>query len=198
MFSGIVESTQELIKFEKIQESLRIWLQRPEQFNDLKAGDSICVNGVCLTVEVFDAQSIQFTMGKETLYILGDLEKSFLAGHSFNLERSLRFGDRIHGHLVSGHAHSMGLVKHSQNTGVGWDLRVEVSKSVLKYIWPKSGITLNGVSLTVNSIDNNMVSVHLIPETVERTNLSQFLEGEHLCVEPDYLAVGWMEIKSRE
>lgn len=193
MFSGIVESVQPLLKVRKGQGQLvRFDLKKPSEFNDLKIGDSIAVNGICLTVEAFSDQEITFALAAETLKILGETEDSAekLIGKYFNLERSMKFGDRIHGHLVTGHVDSLGKVVRSDKVGENLFLDVEVQESIAPFIWRKGSITLNGVSLTINEIAGNVLSVCLIPETIKRTNLGHYKLGEFLNVEPDYFAKG--------
>ncbi len=218
MFSGIVESVQPILSAEKsfansssqaspkhgeassIEESfvIRIQVQRPTDFDDIKLGDSIANDGVCLTVEAFDVNWIQFALAAETLQVLQ--WNSFLRnpqaliGRKLNLERSMRLGDRIHGHLVTGHVDSLGQVVRSEAQGENWFLDVQVSASVLPFVWRKGCVTLNGVNLTVNQValaadkQSAVVSVCLIPETIKRTNLTFLSVGDRLNVELDYFA----------
>lgn len=187
MFSGIVESVQPIINVEAAVGVVRIQVQKPQEFDDLKIGDSVSTNGVCLTVEKFDQKQITFALAAETLQIL-ELKADTLRGQKVNLERSLKFGDRIHGHLVTGHVDSLGVVKHSRGEGESWFLDVEVQDSILPYLWKKGSITLHGVSLTVNDVQGNKVSVCLIPETLKRTNLGDLKIGDRINIEPDYMA----------
>lgn len=223
MFSGIVESVQPILFAEKsfvnssVQASpnhgevstqqsqqssesfvIRIQVQRPTDFDDIKLGDSIANDGVCLTVEAFSANWIQFALAAETIHVLQ--WNSFLQnphaliGRNLNLERSMRLGDRIHGHLVTGHVDSLGQVVRSEAQGENWFLDVQVVSSVLPFVWRKGCITLNGVNLTVNQVvpavdkQSAVVSVCLIPETIKRTNLTFLRVGDKLNVEPDYFA----------
>lgn len=191
MFSGIVESVQPILSIQKGNGLLiRANIQKPTEFNDLKIGDSVATDGVCLTVEQFDDQTVTFALAAETLRVLkwSPENPELLVGRKVNLERSLRFGDRIHGHLVTGHVDSLGLVKKSEGLGENWFLDVEVADSILPFIWKKGSITLNGVSLTVNDVRGTVVSVGLIPETLKRTNLGLLKVGDALNVEPDYMA----------
>ncbi len=191
MFSGIVESVQPILSVQRGSGPLiRINVKKPNDFNDLKNGDSVATDGVCLTVEAFDAETITFALAAETLRVLqwSPENPDFLLGKKLNLERSLRFGDRIHGHLVTGHVDSLGLVKKSEGLGENWFLDISVADSILPFIWKKGSITLNGVSLTVNEIKGAVVSVGLIPETLKRTNLGELKVGGFVNVEPDYMA----------
>lgn len=191
MFSGIVESVQPILSVQKGTGSLiRIKVKKPNEFNDLHIGDSVATDGVCLTVEAFDEQEVSFALAAETLRVLrwAPENPDFLLGKKLNLERSLRFGDRIHGHLVTGHVDSLGTVVRSEGAGENWFLDVQVADSVLPFIWKKGSITLNGVSLTVNEVQGSVVSVGLIPETLKRTNLGELKVGGFVNVEPDYMA----------
>lgn len=191
MFSGIIESLQPVLTVQKGTGALiRVKVQKPEQFDDLKDGDSIATDGVCLTVEGFTNESITFALAAETLKVLcwSPENPEALLGRKFNLERSLRFGDRIHGHLVTGHVDSIGKVSRSEGVGENWFLDIEVMDSILPFVWSKGSITLNGVSLTVNEVKGNTISVGLIPETLKRTNLGELKVGSHVNVEPDYMA----------
>ncbi|MGZ3769391.1 MAG: riboflavin synthase [Bdellovibrio sp.] len=187
MFSGIIESVMPIVSSEELQNAYRIQIKKPTEFDDIKLGDSIACDGVCLTVEAFDNDKITFALAAETIKVLQWNPKSWI-GKKVNLERSLRFGDRIHGHLVTGHVDSLGNVTRASLDGASFFLDVKVQNSVLPYVWKKGSITLNGVSLTVNELSGDIVSVCLIPETLKRTNLGELKVGSLVNVEPDYMA----------
>lgn len=187
MFSGIVESVMPIISSEELVNAYRIKIKKPSDFNDIKLGDSIACDGVCLTVEAFDEQQITFALAAETIKVLEWNPSSWL-GKKVNLERSLRFGDRIHGHLVTGHVDSLGTVTRAELDGESFFLDVKVQDSIWPFVWKKGSVTLNGVSLTVNEIKDHTVSVCLIPETIKRTNLGDLKAGSRVNVEPDYMA----------
>lgn len=187
MFSGIVEATGRCLGIEKVGGNLRIQVTRPPTFDDLKPGDSIAVNGVCLTVEEYSETQIQFALGAETLLVTGWTHAG-LQEQEFNMERSLRLGDRIHGHVVAGHVEGMGTVIETRDLAGSWILRVAVSDNLLPYLWRKGSITIQGVSLTVNSLNQNVVDVCLIPETLSRTNLARLKVGDRVTLEPDWMA----------
>lgn len=191
MFSGIVESVQPILSVQRGTGPLiRVKVKKPSDFSDLKNGDSIATDGVCLTVEAYDPETITFALAAETLRVLqwSPENPDHLLGKKLNLERSLRFGDRIHGHLVTGHVDSLGQVMKSEGLGENWFLDIKVADSVLPFVWLKGSITLNGVSLTVNQVQGSVVSVGLIPETLKRTNLGDLKVGGVVNVEPDYMA----------
>jgi riboflavin synthase len=197
MFSGIVETTTKLIRKEKMNQAERIWLARPASFDDLKIGDSICVNGACLTIEAFDQNEMQFCLGLETLQLL---EKSLSHWQEIplNLERSMKFGDRVHGHLVTGHVDESAKVIASEASGDVWNLIVEASPKLSKYFWQKGSACINGVSLTVNKVENNFLFFCLIPETVKVTNLQYYKKDEFVNLESDYLAKAYIHSQEKK
>ncbi|KYG62016.1 riboflavin synthase [Bdellovibrio bacteriovorus] len=187
MFSGIVESVMPILSSQELDNAYRIQVKKPSEFNDIKLGDSIACDGVCLTVEAFNDEQMTFALAAETIKVLNWNPESWI-GKKMNLERSLRFGDRIHGHLVTGHVDSLGEVLRSDLEGESLFIDVKVKDSILPFVWKKGSITLNGVSLTVNELQDNTVSVCLIPETIKRTNLGELKKGSSVNVEPDYMA----------
>lgn len=200
MFSGIVEAMSPVIHVENQGSTVRLTVVRPVDFNDIQTGDSIANNGVCLTVESFDSQSIQFALGLETLQVTG-WTPSTLQNQFINLERSLRLGDRLHGHMVSGHVETMATLQRLESSSSSWVLEFTVDQLNRQLIWHKGSITLNGVSLTVNRVTPTSVEVCLIPETLERTNLSRLKIGDRVTVEYDLFAkavVNYQENKMAE
>lgn len=187
MFSGIVESVMPIVSSQELPNAYRVQIKKPSEFNDIKLGDSIACDGVCLTVEAFDDSQMTFALAAETIRVLNWNPQSWI-GRVVNLERSLRFGDRIHGHLVTGHVDSLGEVVRADLLGESFFLDIKVQATVLPYVWKKGSVTLNGVSLTVNDLFDDVVSVCLIPETMKRTNLGSLQIGSMVNVEPDYMA----------
>lgn len=187
MFSGIVESVKPILSSQELTNAFRIQIEKPSEFDDIKLGDSIACDGVCLTVEAFDQKQMTFALAAESIRVLQWNPQSWL-GKRVNLERSLRMGDRIHGHLVTGHVDSLGEVRSAELQGESFFLRVRIAESVLPFVWKKGSITLNGVSLTVNELTGSELEVCLIPETLKRTNLGALKVGDKVNVEPDYMA----------
>lgn len=187
MFSGIVESVMPIVSSQELPNAYRIQVKKPSEFNDIKLGDSIACDGVCLTVEAFDESQMTFALAAETIRVLNWNPQSWI-GKVVNLERSLRFGDRIHGHLVTGHVDSLGEVVRADLQGESFFLDIKVQPTILPFVWKKGSVTLNGVSLTVNDLHEDVVSVCLIPETMKRTNLGSLSAGSKVNVEPDYMA----------
>ena len=192
MFSGIVEATSRVLSSKPLDRAVTVYVERPFEFQDLKIGDSIACNGICLTVEGFDEKQIQFTLGAETLCLL-QLNPETLIGQVWNLERSLKFGDRVHGHLVTGHVEALGHVMFSEALGDSWILRVQVPSFLRRYLWAKGSVALHGVSLTVNRFENDEIEVCLIPETLKRTNLRSLSVGSPVNLETDYLAKAYFQ-----
>lgn len=189
MFTGIIEAMAQTLEVHQGEKAIKIRMQKPHSFDDLKEGDSVACNGVCLTVESFDEKTMDFTIGFETLQITGwSLEP--LQNMRWNLERSLKFGDRIHGHLVSGHVDGQVKLINRVEEGECLVLDFELPDVHKKTIWKKSSVTLNGVSLTVNEVTNKSFSVCLIPETLKKTNFSHLKQSEQANIETDYYMKG--------
>ena len=195
MFSGIVETQARIESARAATERglVFIELHRPESFNDVAIGDSICCDGVCLTIDSFTASNLTFALGAETLSVTGWTPEN-LADRSLNVERSLRAMDRVHGHMVSGHVDTTGTVIGCVDLGGSLQLDVVVPELFVRYVWQKGSWAVNGVSLTVNSIVKRggdwIVSHCLIPETLRRTNLSQCRIGDKVNLEVDMMARG--------
>ena len=187
MFSGIIEAKSSILMTQDLDRALRIRVQRPLTFDDIKLGDSVAVNGVCLTIEECTPELLTFTLAAETLKVLRWTQAPWTL-HPVNLERSLRFGDRIHGHLVSGHVDELGEVVKAESFGDSWLLDVSFDSGKSDLIWKKGSITIQGVSLTVNEVKGSILSVCLIPETVKRTNLSEFKVHDFVNLEYDWMA----------
>tara|TARA_B110001454_G_scaffold16046_1_gene14393 strand:- start:41327 stop:42007 length:681 start_codon:yes stop_codon:yes gene_type:complete len=196
MFTGIVESTQKIIYTQDKDHSIVIHITKPDFYNDLRIGDSISVNGVCLTVEDF-SKNLVFTLGFETLKVMG-WNKTNLQDRLVNLERSLRFGDRIHGHLVSGHADGATSVVKREVVGDCLILDFKTPPGFSQYFWKKGSITINGVSLTLNEIYADSFSVCLIPETLKKTNLEKQSLGDLVSFECDYFMKGFLNARKYE
>lgn len=187
MFSGIIEATTRLNSQELSGSVLQIRVSKPAHFDDLQTGDSIAFNGVCLTVEEFTDSEIQFALAAETLKVTGWSPES-IGSAEFNLERSLRVGDRVHGHMVAGHVDAMGEVVRSEDVQGSWFLEVRYPEPLRSLIWKKGSVTINGVSLTVNEISPEIFEVCLIPETLKRTNLGSLGLGDRVTLEADTMA----------
>ena len=183
MFTGIVEAKGLISKKIPSAEGERLQIEVPNGFNkDLKEGASVAVNGVCLTVTEYSNDQISFDVIKETLRVtnLGDLNKN----SEVNMERSLKFGDEVGGHLLSGHI-SCACKANLTNIEGEVEILVDKPENWGQYIHPKGYIALNGVSLTVGKVSDESFSVYLIPETIKSTNLLTVEDGARLNLEID-------------
>ena len=151
---------------------------------DVQLGDSIAVNGVCLTVIHLSATHFEAHVSKETLSVTVGLNQA----HPVNLEKALRLSDRLGGHLVSGHVDGMGEVIKFISLGDCWQLDIRAPHAISKYISIKGSIAVNGVSLTVNSVTGDAFSINLIPHTLENTTLSALKTGSKVNLEVDQIA----------
>ena len=188
MFTGIVEALGKVTKIVNGADSAQLTIESPGFFSDIKLGDSISVNGCCLTAVTNTADSFTVDVMKQTLAItnIGKLAE----GDVVNLEKAMLVTDRLGGHIVQGHVDALAQVA-AINEGADWyEIIVSVPTNYLKYIQPQGSITLNGVSLTVAKLDDakSEVSVWLIPETLKRTNLGQLQVGDQVNLEVDVLA----------
>jgi riboflavin synthase len=198
MFSGIVE-TQSKLTFSQVEDhlnsesnlntqKLRIRIEKPIDWSDLKRGDSIALNGICLTLETFSETELEFILGPETLKVIQSVEEFF--SRPINLERSLLVSSRIHGHLVLGHVDGMAKVVISQGQNNIHYLSILLPESFAPLVWYKGSISLSGVSLTINQVHGSQVDVCLIPETVRATNLTHYQVGNLIPFEIDNMARG--------
>ena len=187
MFTGIVEELGRVAAIQALPDNaIRITIEGPTVLSDANLGDSICVNGVCLTVaeqsgDQFTADVMSETINRTTI---GDL----LAGSQVNLERPVTLASRLGGHLVQGHVDAVGTVsarEHSEN----WDVvTITPPKELLKYVVEKGSITIDGTSLTVSAVTDSTFSVSLIPATLEKTTLGIRQIGDRVNLEVDVLA----------
>lgn len=186
MFTGIIEELGEITAWEDLPDAARITVRGPVVTGDAKHGDSIAVNGVCLTVVDNVAGSFTADVMKETLdrSSLGALA----VGSAVNLERAVRLQDRLGGHLVQGHVDGTGFI-HSKTQSEHWTVvRVSVPEDLDRYIVEKGSITVDGVSLTVTEVQKGWLEVSLIPTTLTLTTLGLKGPGDPVNLEVDITA----------
>jgi riboflavin synthase len=185
LFTGLVAGTGTVQSLERDGAGVRLRV-RSELAGELGAGDSVAVNGVCLTAIEPDAQGFSADVMEETLRrsSLGPLGE----GDAVNLELPLRAGDRLGGHIVQGHVDATGEVVSVREEGLSRVLRIAASADLLRYIVEKGSIAVEGVSLTVSAVDGDAFEVSLIPETLERTTLGAAAPGRTVNLEVDVLA----------
>jgi riboflavin synthase len=195
MFTGIITGVGRISDVQPLGNSAthgkRLTIHAPAGYlDDVGLGDSIALNGACMTVTTFDVAQQQFTIdiSAESLDKTAGLDTL----GPINLEKALRANDRLGGHLVSGHVDGMGTVSHFAQVGESWELRVLAPVALGKYLAYKGSITINGVSLTVNRIADVAggceVSINLIPHTVENTALHTLAVGKRVNLEIDLIA----------
>ena len=195
MFTGLITGVGRIVAIHDLGSSLlhgkRLDIEAPAGYlDDVGPGDSIALNGACMTVTEFDAAQCIFhiDISAESLSKTAGLNQS----GRINLEKALRAHDRLGGHIVSGHVDGIGRVTHFAQVGESWELRVLAPPALAKYLAYKGSITVNGVSLTVNSIadvaDGCEVSINLIPHTVENTALGALASGSRVNLEIDLIA----------
>jgi riboflavin synthase len=185
MFTGLIQGIGEVEALESGSDGARLRIVTslgPE----IALGDSVAVNGACLTATAADASGFEAEAMNRTLEVtaLGGV----VAGDRVNLELAMRASDRLGGHIVQGHVDGVGAVATVSDDGFARRLRVALGPELLRYAVDKGSITLNGVSLTVAELGEEWVEVALIPETLERTNLGDLAPGSKLNVECDIVA----------
>ena len=185
MFSGIVGATGQIRKAERHRGGVRLTVGAGAlQLRDVAIGDSIAVNGACLTVVARARRSFEVDVSGETLGCTAGLD----GPGEVNLEKALRLSDRLDGHLVLGHVDGVGKVVHFGAVGKNRLLRVRAPANLARYIARKGSITVHGVSLTVNAVKGAEFEVNLIPHTLAVTTLKHLRAGDRLNLEVDPLA----------
>lgn len=185
MFSGIVAATGRIRKAERHKAGLRLTVDAGKlPLRDVAVGDSIAVNGVCLTVVARARKGFRVDVSRETLRCTAGLEEP----GEINLEKALRMSDRLGGHLVAGHVDGVGKVTHLERLGADRVLRIRVPRGLARYIARKGSIAVHGVSLTVNAVRGAEFEVNLIPHTLAVTTLKHLRSGDRVNLEVDPLA----------
>jgi riboflavin synthase len=185
VFTGLIQDVGTVEAIKRGEDGARIRI-RTRLTKDIADGDSVAVNGVCLTATrvgdgAFDTEAMNQTL---TVTALGDLE----TGGKVNLELAMRVSDRLGGHIVQGHVDGVGEVAGVDDDGFARRLRVQLPQELRRYVIDKGSIALDGVSLTVAALGDGWAEVSLIPETLERTNLGEAEEGGRVNVECDPIA----------
>jgi riboflavin synthase len=185
MFTGIIQSIGriEAVTGQGVDVKLSIAAQDLD-LSDVQLGDSIAVNGVCLTATHLTATHFEVHVSRETLSVTVGLANE----NKVNLEKALRLSDRLGGHLVSGHVDGVGEVTQFEQVGDCWLLAIRAPHALAKYIAKKGSICINGVSLTVNSIADDIFCINIIPHTLTNTNLSELSVGVRVNIEIDQIA----------
>lgn len=188
MFTGIIEGIgkiEKISKNTKNRSAIQMTVNLGKHAKGLKIGQSVALNGVCLTATKLSKSNCIFEMIEETTLKtdLGNLKP----GDIVNIERSLKTGDRLEGHFVLGHVDGIGIIKKIQNKPKEVQVWFEIPKKLSKYVVKKGSIAVDGISLTVVDVKNNLASVCLIPHTIEITNFKTKNVGDKLNIETDIL-----------
>jgi riboflavin synthase len=185
MFTGLIEDVATVESVEIGADGARIRIAT-QLAGKISGGDSVAVNGVCLTAATVDSNGFETEAMNQTLdvTVLGRLEP----GARVNLELAMKASDRLGGHIVQGHADGIGEVVSIEDDGFARRLRVRLGPELIRYVVEKGSIALSGVSLTVADLGDSWAEVSLIPETLERTNLGRIQPGDRLNVECDVVA----------
>lgn len=186
MFSGIVEETGTVSKIVRRPSAALLEVRAQKTLEDAKTGDSIAVNGVCLTVVAQTAGSLSFEAIPETMRLtnLGDLK----IGDKVNLERSLRVGERISGHFVTGHIDTTGIIRKKTHEGGNSAFEISFPASFIKYVILKGSVAIDGISLTIARARSNALTVFIIPHTLAGTTLGFKGPSSKVNLEFDILA----------
>lgn len=185
MFTGIVEETGRVISFTQEKAAWRLKIAARIALQGIALGDSIAVNGCCLTVVAFDAEHMEFDLLEETRRVTSI--SAIGAGSLVNLERSLRFDGKVGGHFVTGHVDGLGTIEVFEPRGADRYLRVRAPKGAGRYLVHKGSIAIDGISLTVAEVEDDNFAVWLIPHTVAVTNLQTKRAGDPVNLEFDLL-----------
>jgi riboflavin synthase len=185
MFTGLIEDIGRIESLQSSDDGARVRIAT-RLAAEIAEGDSVAVNGVCLTATAIDAGGFETEAMNQTLTVtaLGGLS----SGENVNLELAMKASDRLGGHIVQGHADGVGTVASIEDDGFARRLRVSLAPELVRYVVEKGSIALNGVSLTVAALGENWAEVSLIPETLERTTLGEAKAGDKLNVECDVVA----------
>jgi len=187
MFTGIIEAVGAVKRIEPMGGDLRFVIDGGSlDMSDVQLGDSIAVNGVCLTVIEFEPASFSADVSNETISLTS--LKGLKAGSAVNLEKAMLPTTRMGGHLVSGHVDGLGTVVNKTGDARSIRLEIEVPSELKKYIAVKGSICIDGTSLTVNSVDNCVVGLNIVPHTQERTVIQHYAKGTKVNLEVDLVA----------
>ena len=185
MFNGIVTHTGKIHRIHKIKKNCILEVVSNIHFNKDEIGSSISCSGACLTLESYKRNITKFYLSKETLN--RTIFKSLKKNSVVNIEKSLKYGERISGHFVQGHVDTVSSVNKIKLIGKSWLVTFKLNKIYRKYIVEKGSITINGVSLTISNIIKDGFEVSLVPHTLKKTNLIKLKEKELVNLEFDVL-----------
>lgn len=185
MFTGIIQSIGLIKKIESLKKDARITIAyKPNQMKVCDLGDSVSINGVCLTVQKKQKNQLTFHVSEETL----NRTIAYTENSLVNLEGALSYNGKVGGHFVTGHIDGIGKINSIKPNSQCWILEIKPPKKLLKFIAEKGSVAINGVSLTVNVIKDDKFKVNIIPFTLKETNLSNLTKGSEINIEIDLIA----------
>jgi len=185
MFTGIIQTVGHIADVVTHGDDCALRIEASDLgLQDVQLGDSIAVNGVCLTVTKLESTSFEVMVSKVTLDVTSGLGQP----GAVNLEKALRLADRLGGHLVTGHVDGVGTISVLEQVGECWLLKVRTPHALSKYIAQKGSLCINGISLTVNAITQDEVSINLIPHTMQHTIMQYAKPGDAVNLEIDLIA----------
>jgi len=185
MFTGLIQAVGRVASVKRAGESTVVIIDAGGlPLGDVTVGDSIACNGICLTVTQLTSHGFTVDVSPETLRVTTGLA----IGMAVNLEKSLRLADRLGGHLVSGHVDGVGEVTAVKPVDANRELSIRFPADLARYVARKGSMTVNGVSLTVNAVDDGTFSINLIPHTLQATNLKDLQQGDKVNLEVDLVA----------
>ncbi len=189
MFTGIIQAVGKVREPEKLGNGVRLTIWAPTLgLDEVRVGDSIAVNGACMTVIAVEGEEFKIDVSAESLSKTTGLDTF----GEVNLEKAMRLGDRVDGHLVSGHVDGVGQVESMEQIAESWKLVIRAPRKLSPYLAYKGSVTVNGVSLTINSVEDTaldtLISINLIPHTVEVTTLKHLRAQSYVNLEIDTIA----------
>jgi riboflavin synthase len=188
MFTGIVQAVGRIATAQAMTDGLKLTLDAGTlDLSDLGVGDSVAVSGCCLTIVAIDQTNLAFDVSAETLRCTAQLDRP----GPVNLEKALRFSDRLGGHLMAGHVDGVGIVtrfERAASDGENVELEIEAPAELARFIASKGSIAVDGVSLTINAVAGRRFSVNLIPHTLAVTTLGSLASGARVNLEVDMIA----------
>jgi len=196
MFTGIVEDKGKVLRAEYRGQEKRLTIELPPHLTEVQLGDSININGVCLTIVQKQGRAVELDLSQETLQktVLGELKE----GNQVNLERALKLTDRLGGHIVTGHTDGIGVIVEKRRERDFLQLKIRIPESVSRYVVLKGSIAIDGISLTVNEYLESEIRMTLIPYTIDKTTLLDKNVGDRVNVEADILGKYVEKLLDRE
>jgi riboflavin synthase len=196
MFTGIIEDKGKVLRVEYRGQEKRLTVELPSDLTEVQLGDSININGVCLTIVQKQRKAIELDLSQETLQktTFGELKER----NQVNLERALRLTDRLGGHIVTGHIDGIGVIVGKKKERDFLQLEIKIPESVSRYVVQKGSIAIDGVSLTVNEFLGGVIRITLIPYTIEKTTFLDKNVGDRVNVEADILGKYVEKLLDRE